>query len=165
MTDAIKQAATPDGPNRSETTPETKHDRRPDQIPAIQVRADDLEPYVGLKYLSRLFKLMAIILILLLASEVIRALVVGGIGALPPLLGEISELVVLAGLLWGCGDLATLFIDMGHDLRAARILVGRQLAHSMNEHHSRIDPGVTQALAQGVAQSAAQPVAESRSKV
>jgi hypothetical protein len=35
-------------------------------------------------------------------------------------------LIVLAGLLWGVGDLAILLIDVGHDVRAARILLARQ---------------------------------------
>jgi hypothetical protein len=124
------------------------HGRRPLMAPDARVRAADLEPYVGLKYLSRLFKLMAIILILLLLSEIITGLVTSGLEELPIMLGEVSRLVVLAGLLWGSGDLAILLIDMGHDLRATRILIGRQLAHSMDEQHSRIDPGLTQPVAE-----------------
>lgn len=119
--------------------------RRPAATPRMQVRAADLEPYIGLKYLSRLFKLMAVILILLLVSEIITQLVASGLEALNTLLGEVSRLVVFAGLLWGSGDLAILLIDMGHDLRATRILLGRQLAHSMDEQHARIDPGMTTA--------------------
>ena len=46
--------------------------------------------------------------------------------AIPTLLGEASRLIVLAGLLWGVGDLAILLIDVGHDVRAARILLARQ---------------------------------------
>ncbi|MDQ2889659.1 MAG: hypothetical protein M3R65_03765 [Gemmatimonadota bacterium] len=118
--------------------------RRPAASPRMQVRAADLEPYIGLKYLSRLFKLMAIVLILLLVSEVITGLVASGLEALPTLLGEVSRLVVFAGLLWGSGDLAILLIDMGHDLRATRILLGRQLAHSMDEQHHHVDPGMSQ---------------------
>ena len=38
----------------------------PKRDPAMPVRLADLEPYVGLGYLSKLFKLMAIILLLLL---------------------------------------------------------------------------------------------------
>ncbi len=117
--------------------------RRPATVPGMQVRAADLEPYIGLKYLSRLFKLMAVVLILLLVSEIITGLVASGLEALPTLLGEVSRLVVFAGLLWGSGDLAILLIDMGHDLRATRILLGRQLAHSMDEQHSHVDPGMT----------------------
>jgi hypothetical protein len=85
---------------------------------------------------------MAIIMILLLVSEVITGLVTSGLDALPTLLGEVSRLVVFAGLLWGSGDLAILLIDMGHDLRATRILIGRQLAHHMSQHHSHVDPGI-----------------------
>jgi hypothetical protein len=50
---------------------------------------------------------------------------------------------VLAGLLWGVGDLAILLIDVGHDVRAARILLGRQAAHHLQEHHQerRRGPG------------------------
>jgi hypothetical protein len=117
--------------------------RRPSPSPRMQVRAADLEPYVGLRYLSRLFKLMAIVLILLLISEIITGLVASGLAALPTLLGEVSRLIVFAGLLWGSGDLAILLIDMGHDLRATRILTGRQLAHSMDVQHARVDPGMS----------------------
>ncbi len=114
--------------------------RQPAQKPRVQIRAADLEPYVGLKYLSRLFKLMAVVLILLLVSEVITGLVTTGLDALPALVGEIARLVVFAGLLWGSGDLAILLIDMGHDLRATRILIGRQLAHTVDEQHGQVDP-------------------------
>lgn len=116
--------------------------RRPSADARMQVRAADLEPYIGLKYLSRLFKLMAAVLIVLLVAEVITGLVEQGVDALVPLLREVSRLVVLAGLLWGVGDLAILLIDMGHDLRATRILIGRQLAHHMDEQHSTVDPAL-----------------------
>src|SRR4026207_1234098 len=100
-----------------------------DRARAGPVRLADLEPYVGLGYLSKLFKLMAIILLLLLVSEIITGLVTQGTASIPTLLGEMSRLIVLAGLLWGSGDLALLLIDMGHDVRATRILLGRQALH------------------------------------
>ncbi|MEX1185183.1 MAG: hypothetical protein WEA80_01165 [Gemmatimonadaceae bacterium] len=107
------------------TTPKRDHPGDP----TMQVRADDLQPYVGLRYLSKLFKLMAIILLLLLVAEIITGLVAQGRAAIPTLLAETSRLVVLAGLLWGSGDLAILLIDMGHDVRAGRILLGRMQLH------------------------------------
>lgn len=128
--------------------PDDQRGRRPTAAPRIQVRAEDLEPYIGLKYLSRLFKLIAIVLILLLVAEVITGLVSVGIADVNVLLGESSRLVVLAGLSWGAGDLALLLIDMGHDLRATRILMGRQLAHSMDQQHARVDPGVAASASQ-----------------
>lgn len=130
-------AAEPDPPGGAR---DGDRPRRAQADARMQVRAADLEPYVGLRYLSRLFKLMAVVLILLLVSEVVTGLVTNGIDALVTLLGEVSRLIVFAGLLWGSGDLAILLIDMGHDLRATRILMGRQLAHHTDEHHSAVDP-------------------------
>jgi hypothetical protein len=137
-TDTPVSAATTDSVTAASHEYAIKRKTTPD--PSIQVRSADLEPYIGLRYLSRLFKLMAVILILLLVSEVITGLVIGGLDAIPPLLGEVSRLIVFSGLLWGSGDLAILFIDMGHDLRATRILLGRQFSHHMTEHHPHVDP-------------------------
>jgi len=112
-----------------------RHIIRPHKAdPAMPVRSADLEPYIGLGYLSRLFKLMAVVLLILLLSEVVTGLIAQGTAAIPTLLGEISRLIVLAGLLWGSGDLALLLIDIGHDVRATRILLGRQALHE--DHHS-----------------------------
>ena len=101
----------------------------------MQVRAADLEPYVGLRYVAKLFRLMALILVLLLIAEVVTGLTTQGSAAIPTLLAEGSRLIVLAGLLWASGDLAILLIDVGHDVRATRILIGRQSAHHLAEHH------------------------------
>jgi hypothetical protein len=98
-----------------------------EDIPEIPgVRATDLEPYVGLRYLSKLFRLIAIILLLLLVAEIVTGLTTQGSAAIPTLLGEASRLIVLAGALWGIGDLAILMIDVGHDVRAARVYMSRQ---------------------------------------
>ena len=106
--------------------------------PSMPVRSADLEPYTGLGYLSKLFKLMAAVLLLLLLSEVVTGLIAQGTSAIPTLLGEISRLVVLAGLLYGSGDLALLLIDVGHDIRATRILLGRQAMHE--DHGAKREP-------------------------
>jgi hypothetical protein len=108
--------------------------RRHDADAMTHVRASDIEPYIGLRYLSKLFRFMAIILVLLLLAETITGILKQGRAAIPTLLGEMSRLIVLAGLLWGTGDLAILLIDIGHDVRAARILLGRQIAHNVLEH-------------------------------
>jgi hypothetical protein len=118
---------------RGETDAESPA-RRFDADAVTHVRASDIEPYIGLRYLSKLFRFMAIILVLLLVAEVVTGFMKQGRASIPTLLGEMSRLIVLAGLLWGTGDLAILLIDIGHDVRAARILLGRQIAHNVLEH-------------------------------
>jgi hypothetical protein len=103
-----------------------EHEEEP---PIKEIRATDIEPYTGLRYLSKLFRFMAIIVILLIAAEVITGISAQGASSIPTLLGEASRLIVLAGVLWGTGDLAHLLIDVGHDVRAARILLARQTYH------------------------------------
>ena len=120
-----------DDPPRSETADApaagapTTDGRRSALAPA-GVRSTDLEPYTGLRYLSTLFRIMAVILVLVLVAEAVMGLASQGTSSLPTVIGEASRLVVLAGILWGTGDLATLLIDIGHDVRATRILLHRQ---------------------------------------
>jgi Sec-independent protein translocase protein TatA len=45
--------------------------------------------------------------------------------------------VVLAAILWGASDLTLLFIDIGHDVRAARVLLGRMSARATSERGER----------------------------
>lgn len=101
------------------------------EIPGV--RSTDLEPYVGLRYLSKLFRLIAIILLLLLVAEIVTGLTTQGSAAIPTLLGEASRLIVLAGALWGVGDLAVLMVDVGHDVRAVRVYLSRQGTSGGNE--------------------------------
>ena len=90
-----------------------------------EVRSQDLEPYVTLRYIARLFKVLAVLMAILLIGEIILELSARGAASLPDLIGRVTQLVVLAGLMWGGGDLTLLVIDAGHDLRVARILLGR----------------------------------------
>jgi hypothetical protein len=93
--------------------------------PLEGVRAADIEPYIALRYIARLFKVLAILILLMLVGEVVLGLLIDGRAALTTLLGEATRLLVLAGMLWAAGDIAVLMIDAGHDLRVARILLGR----------------------------------------
>ncbi len=105
-----------------------------------EMRSSDVEPYTGLRYLSKLFRLMAILLVLVLLEELITGFYRFGLAVLPTLLGEVTRLIVAAGLLWGVGDFAILLIDVGHDVRATRILLARQVAHHVGEHHAVLVP-------------------------
>ena len=93
--------------------------------PEMRVRDEDLEPHAGLRYIARLFKVLAVLLVLLLIAEVVIGLMRGGQTVLPTLLIEATRLIVFAAFLWAAGDLALMFIESNHDLRATRILVGR----------------------------------------
>jgi hypothetical protein len=93
--------------------------------PLEGVRAADIEPYIALRYIARLFKVLAVLILLMLVGEVVLGLLIDGRAALTTLLGEATRLLVLAGMLWAAGDIAVLMIDAGHDLRMARILLGR----------------------------------------
>ncbi|HEX6746253.1 MAG TPA: hypothetical protein VF092_02980 [Longimicrobium sp.] len=92
------------------------------------IRAEDTEPYIGLQYVARLFKIVAMVVIVALTAEIVAALVMEGPSALLPLILEILQGAVLAAVLWGASDLTLLFIDVGHDVRAARVLLGRMSA-------------------------------------
>ena len=90
-----------------------------------EVREQDLEPYVTLRYIAKLFKVLAVLMVIMLIGEIIAGLTADAAEALPTLIGEITQMLVLAGLMWGGGDITLLLIDAGHDLRVARILLGR----------------------------------------
>jgi hypothetical protein len=119
------------GPEHATRESRESAERRAGFEALMQVRTSDVEPYTGLRYLSKLFRMIAIILVLLLVAEMVTGLATQGTDSLPTLLAEASRLIVLSALLWGVGDLALLLIDIGHDVRAARILLGRQVAHSL----------------------------------
>jgi hypothetical protein len=93
--------------------------------PESHVREDDLEPHEGLRYIARLFKVLAVLLVLLLIGEIIIGFVQQGTLAIPTLLVEATRLIVFAAFLWAAGDLALMLVESNHDLRASRILLGR----------------------------------------
>ncbi|HET7233367.1 MAG TPA: hypothetical protein VFJ16_25370 [Longimicrobium sp.] len=94
------------------------------------IRTEDTEPYVGLQYVARLFKIVAMVVIVALTAEIVAAVVMEGLDALLPLFLELLQGAVLAAVLWGASDLTLLFIDVGHDVRAARVLLGRMSARA-----------------------------------
>jgi hypothetical protein len=104
---------------------ERGNQRHPVGASDMKVRDDDLEPHEGLRYIARLFKVLAILLILLLVGEAVMGLLRQGSAAIPTLLVEATRLIVFAGFLWAAADMALMFIESNHDLRATRILVGR----------------------------------------
>jgi hypothetical protein len=90
-----------------------------------EVRTEDLEPYVTLRYIARLFKVLAVLMVLMMIGEVVTGLMTDAGDSLPTLIAEMTQMLVLAGLMWGGGDITVLLVDLGHDIRVSRILLGR----------------------------------------
>ena len=107
-------------------------DRRtfPDADTAVdaQVREEDMEPHAGLRYIAWLFKVLALLIVLVLIAELVIGLRSGTPMAMTTLMVEATRLVVFVGFLWAAGDMALMFIESNHDLRATRILVTRLTA-------------------------------------
>ena len=100
-------------------------DGRPRSARAAAIREEDIEPYTALRWVATLFKAAAVFLVVALVGETIAGLKVAGTEAIPLLLGEVARTLVFIVVLWGAGDLVRLMIDLGHDIRAQRVLLAR----------------------------------------
>ena len=98
----------------------------------IVVREDDIELMKGIRFIAYLFRGMAVLLVVLMVLQVLSGLS-GAVPASPGVLfAEAVRLIIFAGLLWGVGDLAVLWIKSHYDIRASRILLAR-MAYMMRE--------------------------------
>jgi hypothetical protein len=91
----------------------------------VPVRDDDIETARGLHSIAKLFRGLAAILGLLIAVQIFNGVTSTVDISVGVLAAEVIRLVIFAGLLWGAGDLADLFVKSHYDLRASRILLGR----------------------------------------
>ena len=105
-----------------------------DRSPDTHVRNRDLEPYTALLYIGRLFKVLSVLIVLAMLGELALGVLLEGSESLGTFLGESMRLLALAGLLWAGGDIVRLVIDVGHDMRVSRILLGRISAHFQRPH-------------------------------
>ncbi len=94
------------------------------------VRQTDIEPYTALKWVSWLFKAAAVFLFVALVGEFVAGLRYDGVRSAPVLLGEAARTFVVAVVLWAGGDLVRLFVHLGHDIRAERILLARLVSRT-----------------------------------
>ncbi len=97
--------------------PEDRVDLFGETPPAI------LEPHASLGYVGVLFKVLGVLVFLIIAAEVLLGVRADGVEALPVLLLEVAQLLVIAGLLWGGGDIARLILETNHDIRASRVML------------------------------------------
>jgi hypothetical protein len=82
-----------------------------------------LEPHASLGYVGTLFKILGVVVFLIMVAEVLLGVRADGLTALPVLLLEVAQLLVIAGLLWGGGDIAKLILETNHDIRASRVML------------------------------------------
>ena len=115
-------------PERSPGEPDADKRRDSQNRPSlvgIPVREEDIETVKGIRAVALLFRGMAVVLLLLAAVQVLSAVTSTVALSIGVLVAEEVRLIIFAGLLWGLGDLAVLWVKSHHDIRATRILVAR----------------------------------------
>lgn len=121
-------------PDPRTVSPTAEMDQR-SRTDAAAIRTEDVEPYVTLQYVARMLKLLAILVLVGLVAEVVAGLSMEGTAGLVPMFAEGVQFLMIAAGLRGAADLTGLAIDIGHDIRADRILLGRMVARSTAEGH------------------------------
>lgn len=100
---------------------------RGELLAGLHLRDDDLEPQPGLRFASTVFRVCAIVILVLALWQFADWWMdrpPGDVG-LSILVADTIRLIVLAALLWAASTLAGLFVKSHYDLRATRILLTR----------------------------------------
>jgi hypothetical protein len=129
------------------TLPPADHDRRclppnGQTLVGVPVRDDDIEPTRGLHSVAILFRIMSGLMVLLLLIQIVNGVTSAVPISIGVLVAEAMRLLIFAGLLWGAGDLAELFVKSHYDLRATRILLGR-LTRMVGQMPGTGEPGLS----------------------
>ena len=106
------------------------HDRP--MLAGITVREEDIETVKGIRAVAYLFRGMAVLLLLLAAAQIVSAVTSTVSLSIGVFAAEEVRLIIFAGLLWGIGDLAVLWVKSHYDIRATRILLPR-VAYMMRQ--------------------------------
>ena len=110
----------------SENSVEQRHDTGSfTSLGGMRVREYDVESVRLIRVVVYLFRGMAILLLLLAAVQIFSAVTSSVALSIGVLSAEVVRLVIFAGLLWGGGDMAVLWVKTHYDIRATRILVAR----------------------------------------
>ena len=113
-----------------ETPRDTAVEQRQDtgsftSLAGVQVREEDVESVRLIRAVVYLFRGMAVLLVFLAVIQIFSAVTSTVALSIGVLAAEVVRLVIFAGLLWGGGDMAVLWIKSHYDIRATRILVAR----------------------------------------
>lgn len=111
-------------------------------LAGITVREEDIETVKGIRAVAVLFRGMAILLLLLAAVQALSAVTSTVQLSIGVVAAEEVRLIIFAGLLWGLGDLAVLWVKSHYDIRATRILVTRiaYMMRQMGEADGKLPP-------------------------
>ena len=103
------------------------------------VREDDIEPTMGLQWIARVFRGLAVLVFVLMALQLLLGLTSPEDLSYGLLFAEAVRMMILATLLWAAGALADLFVRSHHDLRATRVLLAR-IAYRLREDQPLTPP-------------------------
>ena len=95
------------------------------QMAGVVVREDDIETVKGIRAIALLFRGMAVLLLLLMVAQVVFGLTSTVPLSAGVLFADAVRLIIFAGLLWGGGEIAVLWVKSHYDIRAQRILTAR----------------------------------------
>lgn len=111
-------------------------------IEGVIVRQDDIETVKGIRAVVYLFRGMAVLLIVLMVVQLFAALTGTVEVSFGVVMAEAVRLVIFAGLLYGIGDLAALWVKSHYDIRASRILLARltYMVRQIGEADGRLPP-------------------------
>lgn len=132
----IRRTLPPTGPDRRCIPPNGQ------TLVGVPVRDDDIEPTRGLHSVAILFRIMSGLMVLLLLMQIVNGVTSAVPISIGVLVAEAMRLLIFAGLLWGAGDLAELFVKSHYDLRATRILLGR-LTRMVGQMPGSGEPGLS----------------------
>jgi hypothetical protein len=98
----------------------------------VAVREHDIEETRSIRFIALLFRGMAVLLLALMAAQIVFGL--ASTVPLSPgvLFADAVRLIIFAGLLWGAGELAILWVKSHYDIRTQRILTAR-IAHLLQQ--------------------------------
>lgn len=111
--------------NSSAATMERRTAEHRPSLGGVPVREHDIEETRSIRFIAFLFRGMAILLLALMAAQIVFGLT--STVPLSPgvLFADAVRLIIFAGLLWGAGELAVLWVKSHYDIRAQRILTSR----------------------------------------
>jgi len=105
-----------------------RRERNKAQAAKLPMRDEDWDHMRGIRLVSILLKVVAVILVLVMFAQIYLTLTDPSGMAVTPgtIMGEAVRLLAFAAFLWGGADLALMLTRSHHETRATRILMQRQ---------------------------------------